>query len=96
MKEIPEQHKIYHHWAYDPYMDEAYIDGNQECDQQGYVYRIDGGWRLTDKDHDAVDDPYLVRKVMDALRGDDPEPIAPDDFNFNQLHYGQPVPMEGM
>lgn len=94
MKEIPEQYRIYHRWSYDPYIDEAYIDTDDDHEQSGYVSRIDGGWRLTDREHDAVDDPYMIRKVLERLRGDEPDPIAPDDFNFAKLHYGQPLPIK--
>jgi hypothetical protein len=95
MKHIPEESRIYRSWSYDPHLDEASIDSRNESDQNGYVYRIDGGWRLTDKDHNAVDDPYIVRKVMDSLRGDQPAPEGPNDYNFEKLHYGRPLPMKG-
>jgi len=96
MKHIPEENRVYRQWSYDPNIDEAYIDSDNDSEYNGYVYRIDGGWRLTDRDHDAVDDPYIVNKVMDALRGGNPVPESPNDYNFEKLHYGQPLPMEGM
>jgi hypothetical protein len=96
MKHIPDEHRIYRHWGYNPYIDEAYIDvDNDDFENTGYAYRIDGGWRLTDKDHNSVDDPYIVRKVMEGLRGDEVVPESLNDFNFEKLHYGQPLPMEG-
>jgi len=96
MKHIPDENRVYRHWEYDPYVDEAYIDSDHNSDQKGYAYRINGGWRFTDVDHNAVEDPYIVRKVMDALRGGGSMEQSPNDYNFEKLHYGQPLPMEGM
>ena len=95
MKEIPEAHRMYRSWSYDSNIDEAYIDDDAR-EHDGYVYRIDGGWRLTNKDHDAIDDPYIVRKVMEQLRGNTPVAESPNDYNFEKLHYGQPLPMKGI
>jgi hypothetical protein len=95
MKDISKDRSIYHHWGYDPNADVVYLNDGREFDFNGYAYRIDGGWRLTDKDHDPVDDPYLVKKIMGALNGDNgEEPIEPNDYNFEKLHYGQPLPRE--
>lgn len=94
MKEIPDQYRVYHHWSYDPYIDEVYIDDEYDHELSGFVYRIDGGWRLTDKDHDVVDDPYIIRRVLDKLRGNDIYPSAPDDYDFTQIHYGEPLPIK--
>jgi hypothetical protein len=93
MKHIPEERRIYHHWSYDPYLDEASLN-DKNAEQNGYAYRIDGGWRLTDKDHNFVDDPYIVRRVMDQLRGTQPNSSPPNDYDFTALHYGQPLPVE--
>ena len=89
MRHIPEERSIYRRWGYDPYDDTVYINDRKDLDQSGYAYRIDGGWRLTDEEHDAVNDPYIIKKVMEALRGgaDAPEPA---DYHFGKLHYGQP------
>jgi len=97
MKHIPENRRIYRRWGYNPNIDEAYIDVDEDdSENNGYAYRIDGGWRLTDRDHNAVEDPYIMRKVMERLRGNGITPESPNDFNFEKLHYGQPLPMEGM
>lgn len=39
----------------------------------GYAYSIKDGWRITDDDHKQVD-AHLVKLVLDALRGEHPEP----------------------
>lgn len=43
----------------------------------GFAYSIEGGWRITNDEHKEVKDPYVVRKVMDKLRGKHPEPPLP-------------------
>lgn len=35
---------------------------------EGYAYSIAGGWRITDADHEAVKDPYVIRLLLAALR----------------------------
>lgn len=95
MKSIPEHQRLYHHWSYDPIDDEAYINRNQDYDHNGYAYRIDGGWRITDRDHNTVEDPYIIKKIMEGLRGERSQFVPPNDYNFNKLHYGQPLPMKG-
>lgn len=95
MKDIPEEHRIYHRWSYDPYIDEVYIDADNDYELSGFVYRIDGGWRLTDRDHDVVNDPYIVRKVLESLRGNELYPTTPNDYDFSKVHYGQPLPTNG-
>ena len=93
MKHIPTDRSIYHHWGYEPYKDSVYINDDNDYDQNGYAYRIDGGWRLTDREHDPVNDPYLIGKIMSALNGHNgEEPIIHDDYAFTKLHYGQPMP----
>ena len=92
MKDIDEERKIYRRWRYDPVTDEAFLD-SKDGDIRGYAIRLDGGWRLTNMDHDTVDDLYITRKVMQALRGATRQAsITPHDFHFNQLHYGKPLP----
>jgi hypothetical protein len=95
MKSIPEDQALYRRWSYDPHADEAYIDQDNGLDQNGYAYRIDGGWRVFDQDHDSVDDLYTVRRVMDALRNKNDGQVVHKDFNFSKLHYGQPMPRKG-
>lgn len=93
MKHIPDDRKIYHTWGYDG--DAVYLNDDEDYDQNGYAYRLDGGWKLTDRTHDAVDDPFLIKKVIGALNGESGEsPIEPKDYNFEKLHYGQPLPRE--
>lgn len=89
MKNIPDERKIYHRWGYDPHDDSIHINERDDFDQNGYAYRINGGWRLTDREHDAVNDLYIVKKVMEALRGGEGAP-EPSDYHFDKLHYGQP------
>ena len=90
MKKIPKERNIYHHWRYDPSTDEAFLDPD-EAENSGYAYYIDGGWRLTDRDHDTVDDPYIYKKVLDVLRDRSPSPDVPGNYNTSKLHYGRPV-----
>jgi hypothetical protein len=95
MNLIPENRRIYHSWGFDPHVDVVHINDKKDYDQNGYAYRINGGWRLTDREHDPVNDPYIVKRVMGALNGDNGQkPIEPMDYNFDKLHYGQPLPKE--
>jgi hypothetical protein len=95
MKHIPNDRSVYHRWGYHPHDDAVYLNDDNDHDQNGYAYRIDGGWRLTDRDHDPVKDPYLIGKIMGTLNGKNgEEPILPNDYNFEKLHYGQPLPRE--
>jgi hypothetical protein len=95
MKHIPNDRSVYHRWGYHPHDDAVYLNNDNDHDQNGYAYRIDGGWRLTDKDHDSVNDPYLIKKIISALNGNNgEESITPNDYNFEKLHYGQPLPRE--
>lgn len=68
----------------------------------GYAYRINNGWRLTNYEHQPVDDPYVVNQVVRALTGKGAsqrpgeslyEPIEQD---FERLHYGLPVPDDNL
>ena len=34
----------------------------------GYAYRIVNGWRITDWEHKALEDPFVVGKVQEALK----------------------------
>ena len=95
MKHIPNDRSVYHRWGYHPHDDAVYLNDDNDYDQNGYAYRIDGGWRLTDKDHDSVQDPYLIKKIIGTLNGKNgEESISPNDYNFEKLHYGQPLPRE--
>jgi hypothetical protein len=95
MKQIPDKSRIYRRWSYDPNKDQAHIDNDGKFDQNGYAYRIDGGWRLTDKDHDSIDDLHIAKRIIDALKGNNSIEPTLNDYNFEKLHYGQPLPMKG-
>lgn len=62
----------------------------------GYAYPIINGWRLTDLDHQAVQDPYIVNQVVRALNHEDgPQKRAegswqPTKFNWDRIHYSLP------
>ena len=95
MKDVPRDQIIYQKWGYHPYNDEVHLNDDKDHDQNGYAYRIDGGWKLTDIDHNKVEDPYLIKKIIQALGGRASEnAIEPKDYNFTKLHYGQPLPRE--
>lgn len=63
----------------------------------GYAYRIGNGWRLTDWEHKAVEDPYTVSQVVRALeRKESPEIVSQgswreDNQDWDRLHYSQPI-----
>jgi hypothetical protein len=44
---------------------------------QGYAYSIKDGWRITNDSHDEVKDPFVVKRVLSALRGEHPEAPLP-------------------
>lgn len=44
---------------------------------QGYAYAIKDGWRITTADHGEVKDPFVVKRVLAALRNEHPEPPLP-------------------
>lgn len=46
----------------------------------GFAYSIQGGWRITDDDHKAVEDPYIIRKVEQALSRKHPPKVLPTGF----------------
>lgn len=60
----------------------------------GFAYRVPGGWRLTDWDHQPVDDTFVVSRVLDALRGKHSTPPSFGATDFERLHYGQPTPAD--
>lgn len=43
----------------------------------GYAYSIEGGWRLTTDEHRKIEDPYIERRVLKALRQEEPEADLP-------------------
>lgn len=64
----------------------------------GYAYRIHGGWRLMDIDHDPFSDRFMARRIVEALKErEGPQPAAPCEdcdepktSNFRRFHYGLP------
>lgn len=65
----------------------------------GYAYRIGNGWRLTDYEHKAVEDPFVVNQVVSALN-DKESPLRASEgswkpvkvVNWDRLHFGIPQP----
>jgi hypothetical protein len=43
----------------------------------GYAYSIKGGWRITDADHKKVDDPFVIKRVLAALKQEHPPAPLP-------------------
>jgi len=39
---------------------------------RGFAMKIKGGWRIMDRDVKEVHDPYIVKHVLAALKGDPP------------------------
>lgn len=64
---------------------------------QGYAYRIGDGWRLTNGEHGAIEDPFIVAQVMRALVGKDglerasSEGWQPTEYDWDRTHYGLPL-----
>jgi hypothetical protein len=67
----------------------------------GFAYRIGKGWRLTDYEHKPIDDPFVRRQVLGALRQEE-GPTLPhsdltqdwqiqDEPEFDRFHYGLPI-----
>jgi hypothetical protein len=40
---------------------------------RGFAYRIPAGWRITNRDHGQVEDPYVVQRVLESLRANYPD-----------------------
>ena len=34
----------------------------------GYAYKIEDGYRITDRDHHPVEDPYIAHRVLETLK----------------------------
>ena len=41
---------------------------NDPDNELGYAYRIDGGWRITNDEHDPVEDPFIVDKIKKRIQ----------------------------
>lgn len=71
---------------------------DQQAPYHGYAYRIGDGWRLTDWEHGAVEDPFIAAQVVRALKGKDgfertsQNVWEPVEYDWNRLHYGLPEP----
>lgn len=66
--------------------------------RHGYAYRLGNGWRLTDWEHKAVEDPFIFAQVVRALGlKENPEMAAEGSWhpvkeaNWDRLHYGLPA-----
>lgn len=103
---------LYYRWAFNPDDGTVTLDHNEsthpafvqtpsamrdsEHSTHGYAYRISGGWRLTDYEHNPVSDPFIVAQVVRTIRGEDGRKQADGIWQFREpdydrLHYGQPV-----
>lgn len=39
-----------------------------EADQiNGYAYKLDGGWKLTDEEHKPVRDPHMLKVITEEI-----------------------------
>lgn len=62
----------------------------------GYAYPIINGWRLSDLDHQAVGDPYIVNQVVRALNQEEEPQMRsegswqPVEYDWSRIHYGLP------
>lgn len=52
----------------------------------GYAYKIQGGYRITTDDHKKLEDPYVVKAVLSALKGEQPKKPLP-----HIRHHGMPT-----
>jgi hypothetical protein len=64
--------ELFHAWDEHPAFVRAHPDIASSIFQpnliHGYAYRIQNGWRITDWEHASVDDPFIKRKVLEALK----------------------------
>jgi len=84
---------LYHKWTFDEDSGSVTIDGREKKDDGGYAIRIDGGWRVVDYDSKPVTDFYIVRQVLEALKNETKVSKGLEDYDFDKLHYGQPLPL---
>lgn len=59
----------------------------------GFAYKIKGGWRLTNDEHRAVDDPFISKQVIKALR-DDKDTNWEDMGSMPVMHYGRRLTLD--
>lgn len=55
-----------------PIHDEMHPEITHPDRYQGYAYAIGGGWRIEDEDGHKVEDPYTLKKILSALKGEHP------------------------
>lgn len=48
--------------------DELNGDRDEKDQINGYAYKVDGGWHLTDEDHKPVDDPHMLKVIDEAVQ----------------------------
>lgn len=89
--EVNEVSPFYHRWSYNPRHDIVSIDDDEPFEDRGYAYRINNIWRILDADHQKVKDPHIHKKILDALRGEASHVEKSEDYDFDMLHYGDPV-----
>lgn len=63
----------------------------------GYASPIGNGWRVTDLDHQPVEDPFIVNQVVRRLNHEDGPQMPsheglwrPIEYDWDRLHYGLP------
>lgn len=87
----PENKPFYHRWSYDPKTDAVTIDEGKTGEEHGFAYRIDGGWRILDSEHKKVKDFHIFPRILEALKGDKTKVVDHRDYDFDRLHYGDPI-----
>lgn len=76
---------LYYRWTFNPQTGEVHLSHNQEDSPRlhgdferelnvrdlihGFAYPIEGGMRITDREHKPMDDPFVTNKVIDSLQG---------------------------
>lgn len=65
----------------------------------GYAYKIRDGYRITTDEHRPVEDPFILKQVLTALKQENPKPlphlnpahVATYAWSFARFHYGRPM-----
>lgn len=52
----------------------------------GYAWAIGGGWRITDNHNHKIEDPYILKQILSALRQEQPPAPLP-----HVLPHGDPA-----
>ena len=107
---------LYYRFVYDPQTGESELHHNDEEHPanikyhselskpdayHGYAYRIGKGWRVTDWEHNPLDDPYVNASVLKSIRKEEgtyhPHPeldwheIEQEPQVGDRYHYGLPL-----